>query len=252
MQEGDATCQVTLTQSFELGQYEVTQEQYEKMMGTNPSTFKGQQNPVEMVSWNDCVEFCRKLSELPEEQAAGYEYRLPTEAEWEYACRSGTATAYSFGEDEGQLGEFAWYRGNSNRSTHPVGLKQPNSWGLYDMYGNVWERCHDWYHPLSGGSATDPSGRSSGTARIMRGGGIDSPAEFCRSAFRSAVSPDNCLSEQGFRVLRVRAAQTRNGIGLHFMPLKSVIADERTTVHSIQPWPETQITDELRKTAQDT
>jgi len=105
--------QVTLTKPFELGVYEVTQEQYEKVMGTNPSHFKGSQNPVEKVSWDDAVEFCRKLSALPAEKSAGYEYRLPTEAEWEYACRAGTTTTYSFGDSESELGAYAWYGNNS-------------------------------------------------------------------------------------------------------------------------------------------
>ena len=136
---------VTLTQPFYLGVYEVTQEQYERVMGKNPSNFKGPQNPVEKVSWDDAVEFCRKLSELPEEKAAGRIYRLPTEAEWEYACRAGTTTKYSFGDSESELGEYGWFDKNSDRKTHPVGQKQPNKWGLYDMHGNVWEWCSDWY-----------------------------------------------------------------------------------------------------------
>jgi hypothetical protein len=121
---------VTLTQSFHLGQHEVTQEQYEKVMGKNPSQFKGKQNPVEKVSWNDAVEFCRKLSELSEEKSAGYVYRLPTEAEWEYSCRAGTTTTYSFGDSEAGAGDYAWYGKNSGKTTHPVGQKKPNAWGL--------------------------------------------------------------------------------------------------------------------------
>lgn len=106
-------------------------------MGVNPSHFKGAYNPVEMVTWEDAVEFCRRLSELPAEKAAGNVYRLPTEAEWEYACRAGTTTKFSFGDNESGLGDYAWYYDNSGRNTHPVGGKLPNAWGLYDMYGNV-------------------------------------------------------------------------------------------------------------------
>ena len=138
-----------ITKPFCIGVFEVTQQQYQKVMGTNPSRFKGPQNPVEQVSWNDAVEFCRKLSALPAEKSSGYEYRLPTEAEWEYACRAGTTTKYSFGDSESELGDYAWYglverlmeiadeRGNSGEKSHPVGGKKPNAWGLFDMHGNV-------------------------------------------------------------------------------------------------------------------
>jgi formylglycine-generating enzyme required for sulfatase activity len=163
--------------------YEVTQQQYEKVMGTNPSTTKGPQNPVEKVSWNDAVEFCRKLSALPAEKSAGYVYRLPTEAEWEYACRAGTQTAYSFGDSESELGDYAWYDKNAGGTTHPVGSKKPNAWGLYDMHGNVFEWCQDWYGSYPSGSVTDPTGESSGSHRVVRGGaGTASPSAVRRSA----------------------------------------------------------------------
>ena len=148
-----AAHKVTLTQTFELGQYEVTQEQYEKVMGKNPSKFKGKQNPVEMVSSNDAVEFCRKLSELPAEKAGGSVYRLPTEAEWEYACRAGTTTRYSFGDDPSQFGEYAWFVGNSRKTTHSVNEKKPNPWRVYDLYGNVEEWCSDWHGACTGWSS---------------------------------------------------------------------------------------------------
>jgi len=118
------------------------------------------------VSWEDAVEFCRKLSELPAERAAGFAYRLPTEAEWEYACRAGTTTAYSFGDDSAELGEYAWYAENSGGRTQPVGQKKPNPWGLYDMHGNVWEWCQDWHAAYPTGSVTDPTGPSSGSFRV--------------------------------------------------------------------------------------
>ena len=136
---------VSITKPFYLGVTEVTQEQYQKVMGTNPSQFKGPQNPVERVSWAEAVEFCGKLSAMPAEKTAGHVYRLPTEAEWEYACRSGTTTAYGFGDDASRLGDYGWFRSNSDSGTHPVGEKKPNAWGLYDMHGGVYEWCQDWY-----------------------------------------------------------------------------------------------------------
>jgi formylglycine-generating enzyme required for sulfatase activity len=133
MGEGGAAHQVILTKPFYLGVYEVTQTQYEWVMGTNPSHFKGQSNPVEMVTWVDAVKFCRKLTSLPEEKSAGRVYRLPTEAEWEYECRAGTATKYSFGDDYSALSTYGWFSENSDSITHPVGQKHANGWGLYDQ-----------------------------------------------------------------------------------------------------------------------
>ncbi len=149
--------EVTLTQDYYLGAFQVTQAQYEKVMGTNSSWFQGDRltqphpqigrvvkevdssnHPVEQVSWEDAVEFCKKLSELSEEKKAGRVYRLPTEAEWEYACRAGSKTAYSFGESSKSLGDYAWFGNGGSATTRPVGQKQPNAWGLYDMHGNVW------------------------------------------------------------------------------------------------------------------
>ena len=200
---------VTLTQAFELGQHEVTQEQYEKVMGKNPSKFKGKQKPVEQVSWNDAVEFCRKLSELPEEKSGDYAYRLPTEAEWEYSCRAGTKTSYSFGWGGTVLGDYAWYQKNSGNTTHAVGGKKPNTWGLYDMHGNVWEWCQDWYDDYPSGSVTDPTGAASGSYRVLRGGGWFGNSEYCRSAYRlrfaagrDGGTPDFRGFNVGFRVLR--------------------------------------------------
>ena len=203
---GDAdngpTHKVTLTKPFELGQHEVTQEQYEQVMGKTPSMFKGRQNPVDRVSWDDAVEFCRKLSELPGEKSAGSAYRLPTEAEWEYACRAGTKTEYSFGDSDSELGDYAWCNKNSGGTPHPVGQKKPNAWGLYDMHGNVWEWCQDWYGKYPSGSTTDPTGAASGSDRVSRGGSWGSTARLARSAFRRGLSPDVRLYRMGFRVLR--------------------------------------------------
>ena len=174
------------------------------MMGTNPSNFYflGPQNPVENVSWTDAVEFCRKLSAMPAEKTAGHVYRLPTEAEWEYACRSGTTTAYGFGDDASRLGDYGWFDGNSDSSTHPVGEKKPNAWGLYDMHGNVWEWCQDWYGDYPSGSATDPTGATSGSYRVIRGGSWSNDARYCRSAYRSWRTPEARYNNLGFRVLR--------------------------------------------------
>jgi formylglycine-generating enzyme required for sulfatase activity len=203
MGEGNETPhQVTLTNAFELGVYEVTQEQYEAVMGTTPSKFTGGQNPVEQVSWDDAVEFCRKLSALPAEKKAGYVYRLPTEAEWECACRAGTTTAYSFGDSDSELGDYAWYNKNSERTTHPVGGKKPNAWGLYDMHGNVFEWCQDWHGDYPSGSLTDPTGAASGSNRVNRGGSWNGSPDICRSAIRYRHTPGHRSSGLGFRVLR--------------------------------------------------
>jgi formylglycine-generating enzyme required for sulfatase activity len=206
---GDETPhQVTLTRPFYLGVYEVTQEQYEQVMGQNLSEFKGARNPIERVSWEDAVEFCRKLSALPEEKAAGRVYRLPTEAEWEYACRAGSTTKYCFGDSEAQLGDYAWFRQNSGSKTHPthpvgekpVGEKQPNGWGLYDMHGNVWEWCSDWYVEYPKGAVSDPTGAREGSYRVLRGGGWVDVAADCRSAHRYGYDPSDRNMLYGFRV----------------------------------------------------
>jgi formylglycine-generating enzyme required for sulfatase activity len=202
MGEDHEAHQVTLTQPFELGVYEVTQEQYEAVMGTNPSHFKGPQNPVEVVSWAEAVEFCRKWSDLPAEKSAGYVYRLPTEAEWEYACRAGTQSIYSFGDSDSELGDYAWYTDNSGGTTHPVGGKTPNAWGLYDMHGNVWEWCQDRYGSYPSGAVTDPTGPSSGSRRVTRGGSWFYHSVHCRSVWRVWFPPDYRLNHLGFRVLR--------------------------------------------------
>ena len=167
--------------SFSIGVHEVTQSQYESVMGANPSANKGANNPVEHVSWNDAVAFCVKLSSLPAEVAAGRVYRLPTEAEWEYACRAGTTTAYSFGDNEKDLGEYAWFGVNSGNLTHEVGKKLPNGWGLYDMHGNLWEWCSD----------ADGS---------RRGGSWGDNTVLCRSAFRVTNDLSLRTSSDGFRL----------------------------------------------------
>jgi formylglycine-generating enzyme required for sulfatase activity len=202
MGEGDDAHQVTLTKPFEIAVYELTQEQASKVTKVNPSKFKGPQNPVEQVSWTEAVAFCRMLSELPAEKSAGYVYRLPTEAEWEYACRAGTTTTYSFGDSESELGDYGWYDKNSGDTTHPVGGKKPNGWGLYDMHGNVWEWCQDWYGSYPSGSTTDPTGAASGSTRVNRGGSWLHYSGYCHSAYRSRDAPDYRHYSLGFRVLR--------------------------------------------------
>lgn len=199
---GDAAHQVTLTKPFEMGVHEVTQEQYEKVMGKNPSKFKGVNNPVERVSRNDAVEFCRKLSELPAEKEAGHTYRLPTEAEWEYACRAGTTTKFSFGDDESELGDYAWYEDNSGKKTHLVGEKKPNAWGLYDMHGNVAEWCQDYYGFYPSDPVTDPTGPKTGSFWVFRGGSWLNTTGFCKSSDRGISVPANREDDLGFRVAR--------------------------------------------------
>jgi formylglycine-generating enzyme required for sulfatase activity len=195
--------EVTISQGFWMAKYEVTQAEYLALMGTNPSHFTGDANrPVDSVSWSDATNYCARLTQR--ERAAGriptdLAYRLPTEAEWEYACRAGTTTRLHYGDDPGytttnevtvgysNLTQYAWYRQNAGFTTHPVGQKLPNPWGLYDMLGNVWEWCQDWYGAYPGGTVVDPQGPTQpgpNKQRTMRGGDYFNPAKHCRSALR--------------------------------------------------------------------
>jgi len=192
---------VTITKPFYLGKYEVTQEQWGAVMGKNPSRLKGPKNPVTNVNWNDAQDFLSKLTEKLGNGAA--KFHLPTEAQWEYACRAGTTTQYSFGDDAASLGDYAWSRENSDRITHPVGEKKPNAWGLYDMHGNVLEWCADWF----GGDyyrrspSTDPTGPASGSWRVVRGGayyGTSPTNSRCSSRLAAPSGGGNI----GFRVAR--------------------------------------------------
>ena len=218
---------VRITKPFYLGVQEVTQAQYEQVMGLNPSYFQDAQSPVETVSWDDALVFCEKLSALPEEKSSERAYRLPTEAEWEYACRAGSTTCYSFGQlaqpnsahefalrmgeisrttitrlPDGRLAslsDFAWFEWNSDRSTHPVGQKHPNAWGLYDMHGNVWEWCADWYgdNYYRGSPVDDPTGPATGPGRVFRGGAWAYWPPDCRSANRCWFQPDAAQRRPG-------------------------------------------------------
>jgi len=195
---------VRITRPFYLGVTQVAQEQYQRVMGNNPSKFQGDpKRPVEQVSWDDAVEFCRRLSEL---EHGGKRYQLPTEAQWEYACRAGSITRYWFGDDGSQLGDYAWYEANSESKTHPVGQKRSNAWGLCE-YGNVWEWCQDWYDKnyYAKSPTDDPTGPPDGSQRVLRGGSWFDPARICRSAFRRNFEPGNRHGTIGFRVSLVVA-----------------------------------------------
>ena len=191
---------VTIQNSFYLGKSAVTQKQWEKVMGNNPSHFKGEGRPVEMVSWEDAQEFITKLNE----KEGTDKYRLPSEAEWEYACRAGTLTRYFFGDEVSKLNEHAWYSGNSGGKTHIIGCKKPNHWGLYDMNGNVWEWVQDEWHEDYNGAPSDGTAWEEGSTldRVSRGGSWYCSTGFCRSAARFRREPENRFGNLGFRLLR--------------------------------------------------
>jgi formylglycine-generating enzyme required for sulfatase activity len=198
---------VTLSQGIWMERYELTQGEYTSLVGADPAAFTGDMNlPVEQVSWYDALAYCAALT--ARERAAGrvpagFAYRLPTEAEWECAARAGTTTRFSFGDDRTYtlLPDYAWFNGDSNQTTHDVGTKQPNPWGLYDMSGNVWEWCADWYGPYSGGTLEDPTGPSTGTFKVMRGGSWVFAGGDARSADRNYNPPDFASYGVGFRVV---------------------------------------------------
>ena len=220
---------VRITRPFYLGIYLVTQQEYQRVMGSNPSEFSatgkskdkvaGQDTkrfPVECVSWDDAVEFCRKLSEMPEERSAGRRYVLPSEAQWEYACRAGSIDRYSFSSgrsgipkeyEDHELSDYGWFSDNAGGMAHAVGGKRPSAWGLYDMHGNVWEWCQDWYDKdyYAASPPDDPSGPPGGSIRVGRGGGWINPARLCRSAFRNDEGPEGRYFDVGFRACQVLA-----------------------------------------------
>jgi serine/threonine-protein kinase len=226
---------VKITKPFYIGMYLVTQAEYQKVMGTNPSAFTEKQveaaafkppldpkqideredalkkvvgkdtsrHPVESVNWDEAMEFCRRLSAMPAERTARRVYRLPTEAEFEYACRAGTTTRWYSGDDEAGLQERAWYNKNSGFLTHPVGEKRPNAWGLYDISGNVWQWCGDWFSKdyYAQSPPSDPTGPTAGFPRVLRGGSWLHCATLSRSAFRSSSTPAVRSHVDGFRVV---------------------------------------------------
>jgi formylglycine-generating enzyme required for sulfatase activity len=196
---------VTISQPFYLGKYPVTQAQWHAVMGTNPSRFADHPDrPVEQVSWDDVHAFIEKLNT----REGHARYRLPTEAEWEYACRAGSTTVYCFGDDAGQLGTYAWYNQNAEGTTHPGGQLHPNAWGLYDMHGNVWEWVQDWYADdyYRYSPSRDPQGPAAGEDRVLRGGSWRDDSWGVRAAERVPTLPDDRDDDVGFRLARDHAS----------------------------------------------
>ena len=181
--------EVRITKDFWMQTTEVTQAQWKAVMGTKPSDFKGEDRPVEKVSWEDCRKFVKELNARFAAQAGGRRFALPTEAEWEYACRAGSNAKWCFGDDESKLQEYAWYYKNSGSKMHAVGTRKANGWGLYDMHGNVWEWCEDWYGSYEGVGTVDPKGPSSGQYRVLRGGCWLLKSGLTRSAYRNWLQP---------------------------------------------------------------
>lgn len=187
---------VTISSDYYIGKFEVTQELYQAVMGTNPSNWKAYDRPVENVSWNDAMEFCAELSRM-----TGRRFTLPTEAEWEYAARGGKKSTNAKYSGSSSVANVAWYDGNSGSQTHPVGKLRPNELGIYDMSGNVWEWCLDWKGDYSSASQTDPMGPGSGSYRVARGGSWNYDAKGCRVSDRNGSTPGNRFSTLGFRVV---------------------------------------------------
>jgi formylglycine-generating enzyme required for sulfatase activity len=189
--------QVTISKAFHMGKYQVTQEQWHAAMGNNPSHFKGAKKPVDSVSWDDCQEFLEKLNnKIPHFRPV-----LPTEAQWEYACRAGDTRPFCFRNNESALSEYAWFRNNAAGRTHAVGEKKPNAWGLYDMLGNVFEWCEDWYGAYSWMTEMNPKGAPSGEQRVLRGAACGGNSSVCRAGYRYCASPSSRRSNCGFRLV---------------------------------------------------
>ena len=191
---------VTISKPYYLGKFEVTQEQWEAIMGENPSSHKGKNLPVDTISWDNIYLFIRKLN-----QKEGQKYRLPTEAEWEYAARAGGTGLYSFGDNAKELGQYGWFKDNSGGKPHPVGQRKPNAFGLYDMHGNVWEWVHDWYKDTyyTESPENDPKGPEKGLYRAERGGSWDSSANALRPTVRISNPQDTQCPFSGFRLVLV-------------------------------------------------
>jgi formylglycine-generating enzyme required for sulfatase activity len=195
---------VRISKPFYLGKYPVTQWQWFVVMDDNPSKFSmDKKRPVENVTWEDCQVYLRKLNATTRRQ--NDTFALPTEAQWEYACRAGSTTEFCFGDEASALREYAWYAANSDGKTHPVGEKKPNAWGLYDMHGNVNEWCQDWFDDRYYGKSPtdDPTGPETGSFRVVRGGGLTSSASSCGSAVRRCVEPAERGPSVGLRVALV-------------------------------------------------
>lgn len=206
--------EVTIPAPFAMAKYEVTQELYQAIAGKNPSRWQGPRNSVEMTNWNEAVEFCAKVTqELRRLKLLGEDevIRLPTEAEWEYCCRAGTTTTYSFGDKDDDLGEYAWFTGNAKGNDPPVGKKKPNAWGLYDMHGYVWEWVQDSWHasyekaPKDGSAWEEKDARQ----RVARGGSWTNKAEQCRSAARHHPAADHRSADLGFRCVRAKKEKAK-------------------------------------------
>ncbi len=226
--EVDATPHEVVVSSFYIDKHPVTQAEYQRVMEKNPSRWKAGANPVEQVRWSDVVRYCNARSRLDGREPC-YDlqrwecnfdangYRLPTEAEWEYACRAGTKTAYSFGNSPSKLKDYAWFKDNSGSKPRPVGQKRPNPWGLYDMHGNVWEWCNDYYKVdyYQQSPEENPKGPKAGETKVVRGGAWKFSADSCRSAYRYNEDPgyvDACFGYDiyGFRCVRNAPASNRS------------------------------------------
>ena len=187
---------VTLTNNYYVGKYEITQALWQAVMGSNPSHFKGDALPVEQVSWKDCQKFITKLNRL-----TGKNFRLPTEAEWEYAARGGNKSRGYRYSGSNTIDDVAWYENDALSQTHPVGTKQPNELEIYDMTGNVMEWCQDWYGSYSSSPQVNPTGAASGSYRVVRGGGWSDSARGCRTSDRNLTSPGGRFSNLGLRLV---------------------------------------------------
>ena len=190
---------VTLTQGFWMGKHPVTQDQWQRLMGDNPSHVKAGRLPVDQVNWDDCQKFVRALNRMVETDHLTAS--LPTEAQWEYACRGGSQTRFWSGESAADLARVAWLALNSGDKPHEVGQKPPNPWGLCDMHGNVWQWCQDWHGSYPRDAVTDPRGPDTGSERVLRGGSWSSDPDVCRAAYRFSYPPAYRLMTAGLRVI---------------------------------------------------
>jgi formylglycine-generating enzyme required for sulfatase activity len=249
----DETPHEVAVRAFYLDRYPVTQELYEKVMGANPSKRKGPTNPVERTQWTDAVRFCNKCSELegltPCYDLTTWEchfeadgYRLPTEAEWEYACRAGSQTKYFFGDSEADLPRYAWFKPGSKGRTNPVGEKLPNRWGLYDMHGNVWQWCNDYYAEdyYATSSSDNPQGPPTGKMRVLRGGAWDCTPDKCRAAYRSKEFPvysDACFGADSYGFRRARNAEVakKSERVVAATPTSPTPAEEKRSTKPVSP-----------------